>query len=113
MNWAVEGYGLLKNFAFKECSGAENRKIWVKNSDSVQAFIDECVLIDIDGVIGKIEFFQKYLKYCDKNNLIKKSYEGFCKQIKKKLDVETYNPVNPDEKDKQIHCWKGVKLKNI
>jgi len=109
LNWALEGlWRLLENKGFSYSKSTDQVKnLWVRKTDSLMAFIEDCCKLDYNNIIPKHIFKETYQKYCDKHKI--KCFTD--KTIKSKLNT-TYDI---DEERKTINskterCWVGISL---
>lgn len=108
--WALEGYNQLiskKDFSYKLGKNAV-KSSWLRKSNSVMAFIEDCIDEDYDNHIVKKDFKQGYIQYCRKHNVKPLS----DKVIKITIENETgavsyqhYDDGNPS------WVWDGIKYK--
>lgn len=78
-------------------------------SDSLRAFVVECIESDVDGYIIKEDFFNAYLRYCGQENLpdISKTMVGrSLMKISKAVSVDRFTT----ERGRKT-VWKGIKFK--
>lgn len=69
------------------------RSLYLKNSNTVKAFAEECLDYDPDAAMPKSEFYEKYLEYCKRYSLLELSDRGFWRELKK---VVTYDERQPE-----------------
>ena len=101
---------LLENKEFSYSKGIEDVKnMWIRKSDSFQAFCMDCVIADPLRMISKAELRHEYTNYCNKHKL---SPMG-DRSIKDTLTQE-YGVVD-DRKvmdEGYMMVWKGITLKS-
>lgn len=108
LNWALNGLEELKMSNGFLVTEEQTREFWSRNSDNVSAFIEDKIILDVNGFIVKENLYNIYKEYCNKNKRTHLVLTEFCKKIKKKLDLDDYQPtIN----GKQEHAWKGIRLK--
>ena len=110
LNWALEGYDRIKkqgDFSYST-STAEVKTKWIRNSDSVSAFIMDCVEEDYDEVIVKEDFRKIYSLYCRKYKL--KTWND--KAIKNTLQTSMGAGEVQKRGDSSniFRCWSGIKF---
>jgi len=110
LNLALEGLKrLLKNKDFsRSLSTEEAREQYIKMSDSLAAFVQECVEEAPNAWISKDEFYAAYTAYCRQNKLpiISKGVVG--RRLPLLCRVESYRPKVAGVR---ITAWKGIRLK--
>jgi putative DNA primase/helicase len=119
LNWALEGLDrvIIKNKFANETSSSVVKKYWLRKSNSVAAFIEDCIEIDYESKLSKQEFRKAYHNYCVRNNLTQMS----DKAIKITMSIElgltdTYSKESMDSEfvNKELNRvwhWEGVRLK--
>ena len=109
LNFALEGLERLEqNRDFSQTdTAAEVRKRWQRQSNSVAAFIEDCVEESADDYISKREFVKRYKEYCDTHRAKQMSDQTIKITLKEKLGVsESHIRVD----DGRIHVWSGVRF---
>ena len=110
LNLALEGLKrLLERGDFsRSLSTEEAREQYIKMSDSLAAFVQECVEEAPDAWISKDEFYAAYTAYCRQNKLpiISKGVVG--RRLPQLCRVESYRPKVAGVR---ITAWKGIRLK--
>ena len=107
LNWAIEGYKELESFDGFLINDQETRTMWIMNSDNISAFVQNCLVREIDSWIKKEEVYGSYVEFCRKMDSIPKAENAFHRSLISKIEVTSYQPT---EDGKQIHAWKGVKF---
>jgi len=110
LNLALEGLKrLLKNKDFsRSLSTEEAREQYIKMSDSLAAFVQECVEEAPDAWISKGEFYSAYAEYCRQNRLPIISQSVVGRRLPQLCRVESYRPKVAGVR---ITAWKGIRLK--
>lgn len=109
LNLAIAGLKrLLDKRDFTDGTVDEMRERYTRMSDSLAAFVMDCVYEDTDGSIPKQDFFNDYAKYCRDNGYIVKSKDYVYKNLSKHINVSTWHPKIDG---KQIHAFKGIRYK--
>jgi len=109
LNKALEGLDRLeknKDFSYNK-SMLDVKKMWIRRSNSLEAFIMDNIEEDYDSHISKKELQQEYHKYCNKHKL--KSVGS--KTMKNTL---AYNHGVFDERlndENRTRVWTGIKFK--
>ena len=115
LNWALEGLKrLLQNGSFSHTKTAEeNRAVMEKNSNSISAFIQDCMIEKDGNWIATADLYESYCQYCAKNELPKESQDQFSKTFGKKVlyAVAKQRDANKDGKlHKKVRGWLNIKL---
>lgn len=100
---------LNENKGFSYTEGTEDiKKLWVRKSNSVMAFILDNIEEQYDGHISKKDFRRKYVEYCKKHKINAKS--DFV--IKKTLE-ETFGVTEGNREEMNVwnKVWEGIKWK--
>jgi len=114
LNFALEGLKrLLENQDFSNTESVlEIRDRYIRLSDSIGAFIMDCVEIHPEEFVKKKKVFLDYCDYCRSLNYPITSENTFYKEIPKQMRIEDYRPLlDVDGKKTRVHCWKGIKIK--
>jgi len=108
--WALEGLKrLMDNGQFtNQPPVSELKTAYIKGSDSLKAFVEECIDADSTGEISKDEFFGTYTAYCRERNLIPKDKQMVGRKLSELIYVESGN-VRREEG--RIRVWRGIKLR--
>ncbi len=111
LNWAIAGLKrLLKNKKFSSSKSIANvREEYIRMSDSVGAFIMDCVDASPDEYVIKKDLYVEYTAYCRDRNYPIVSEIVFHKEILKQLRVEDFRATDPN--GNRIYTWKGIKLR--
>ena len=110
LNLALEGLKrLLKNKDFsRSLSTEEAREQYLRMSDSLAAFVQECVEEAPDAWISKGEFYSAYAEYCRQNRLPIISQSVVGRRLPQLCRVESYRPKVGGVR---TTAWKGIRLK--
>lgn len=110
LNWALEGlHRLLKNKKFTGLKSIEERKkIWLLGSSSLYRFCQDHVVEDQDQYETKDHFYESYLSYCEREDLVALDRNVVSKQLIK--ICPTVRSYKPKIDDKQVACWKGIMI---
>ena len=86
LNWALDGLERIcenNDFSMKE-NIAEMRKQYIKRSNSVKAFIEECIEVtsDFNDFLPSKYSYTKFLDYCNQNQIKSKSQREFIENMK-------------------------------
>ena len=112
LNWALEGLGrLLKQGEFSHSRTTDElRKKYIALSNSVLAFVEECLIPDPDGQIPKDELYQTYCEYCRENNLPIKQQNVLSRELPGYVRI---TEERPKIDGKRTRCWRGVKYSEV
>lgn len=107
---AVEGLKrLLTNGKFSNEKGSEfNRKLWIR-SDSVKAFLEECVETDLQAYEPKNKVYDTYHEFCLNNGISPLDSLRFGHKLKDSIGYqECQHKINGS----RVWCYTGFKLKS-
>ena len=83
-------------------------EFWKKRSNSVYAFVVDCLERDADYYETKDDVYNAYVEYCEENDFPPLSKNVFAQELQKHIQVRT-------ERKKiggsRVYVWKGVRLK--
>lgn len=116
LNKALEGLDrILKqgDFSYSK-TVAEVKDLWIRKSDSFQAFITDKIELDYDGFIEKKELRKVYNEYC-REYKIKALGDKHIKMILSEMGVSDDRRVIEDESRpaQYVWVWEGIKLKTL
>lgn len=108
LNFAIEGLKrLLENGEFSNSKTIpETREMYIKQSDSVGAFVIDCLLVDPNNFELKKVLYANYSEYCRKNRYPIVAENTFHRRLQVHIQVQDYRPT---ENGKRIQCWKGIR----
>lgn len=107
LNWALEGYNLVKLSEFADVKGVKAK--WLRNSNHVFAYrIDRLTetFDDKDWVVKK-DIYKDYRKYCKNMKFIPVRSNSFHQRLQKMMEIEEYNPTIDGNQRK---AWCGLKF---
>jgi P4 family phage/plasmid primase-like protien len=110
LNWALEGLQRLNktNKFSNETNSNMVKKYWLRKSNSVASFIEDCIELDYDSIMSKQEFRTHYHNYCVREQLNQMSDKAIKITLSNELGLsESYSKLE----DVQVFCWKGIKFK--
>lgn len=115
LNWMIEGAKRLINNGFTLTKTQEETIIQFKRaSDSIGAFLAECVEFDANAFVGKAQVQEYYKEYCSiigvPNNSDKALSDKF-KNTPRIKDTSTYTGLGKEKK--KVKVWRGIKLKSL
>lgn len=110
-NKAVIGFRrLMDNRKFSSQKNVEEiRDQYIRLSDSVQAFVMDCLEISPEGWIEKKTLYKVYGAYCKKGNIPISSEKRFFSRIGFSIKVEDYKASYSNRK--RVHAFKGIVFK--
>jgi putative DNA primase/helicase len=117
LNWSL--VGLTRLFSNKDFSNKETTKdiriSWLRKSNSVSAFIIDCVDEDYDSFIPKTEFKRYYLAYCRDNNIRPLSDKVIKRTLENDVGAATSRRTSFIEGigNDLTYVWEGIKLKDV
>lgn len=84
LNWMLEGLArLLKNRKFTNTKSQRETQIeFQRNSDTIGAFIQECIVPKSDSVITRKQLYMHYKSYCETHDIPIEREEAFTRRIK-------------------------------
>lgn len=88
----------------------EVRIMYTRLSDSLKAFVEDRIVYDYDGWIGKDRFFIEYVAYCKEHGLKIKNKTLVGKQLTESV------PATSERKrdgDGRVNAWSGIRFKNV
>ena len=101
---------LLDNGKFSSQKSIEEiREQYVRLSDSIQAFVMDCLDISPDEWIEKKTLYEIYGAYCKSKNIPISSDNRFFKRIRFNIKVEDQKITNEDKK--RVYVFKGISFK--
>jgi putative DNA primase/helicase len=109
-NWAIQGLKrLLRNEEFTNTpSVIEQETMYKRESSSIACFSMDELEKDNVNVLSKEEVFQRYVRYCELNDLKPKSNVFFGRDLPNYMSVETGKRTIDAERKM---CWIGIKFK--
>lgn len=109
LNWALEGlHRLLERGQFNEPTTIEERQIQYRRlSNPILAFIEDCVIEDIETQETKDMVYMAVVKYCKNNGFVIPSDGVFFKEFKKHV---YYHNTRITVDGQRIQVLKGLRL---
>nr|MBI4156757.1 hypothetical protein [Candidatus Woesearchaeota archaeon] len=109
LNFALEGLKrLLKQGDFSNSKSIiAVREEYIRQSDSVGAFVMDCILISPEDHVQKKEIYTAYCDYCRSKNYPIVPENTFHKELQAKIRIEDYRP---SIDGRRPQCWKGIKV---
>jgi len=108
-NWTIEGLqGLLKMQRFSGSKTTEEtREQYIKSSNPAQAFVEEKLTTDPNGVLTKDEVYNAFVEYCKTNNLPTITKSSLSHALPQFITVEAGHT---RRLGKNTRSWKGIKF---
>ena len=108
-NWALEGLKrLFENGGFSNSKSVSNiKKMYIRKSDSLRAFIMDYIIEEYNEWIPKTMFKMKYAKYC-KLHKIKTFTDKIIREEITKIAEDERKSINGEQKG----CWVGIKFRD-
>lgn len=113
LNFAMEGLERLesqKDFSISS-TAKELEQNWKRQSNSVSAFIDDCIQEDFTSYILKSDFLKRYQEYCKNHNTKIMSDKVIKITLKEELGI---SESQPSLDNIRVRVWNGIRwLSNI
>jgi putative DNA primase/helicase len=116
LNWALNGLDRLienKDFTFTKTVKVVQQE-WLRQSNSLIAFCDDCVIEDYDSFMTRSSFKQQYLNYCRKHKITSLSDRAIASTLTNNyavVDTRRYIEDVEAGNNKQVRIWDGIRLK--
>ncbi len=109
LNFAIEGLRrLLEQGDFSSTKSIEEvRENYIRQSDSVAAFILDAIEIKSNEYIPKKKLYTAYADYCRELSYPAVPENTFHRELQKKIRVEDYRP---SLNNQRVQCWMGIAL---
>lgn len=108
LNWSLQGlHRLLKNNHFSKTQSSEEIEAeWIRQTDSLAAFVRECVRVEVGSFVPKELFYEHYTEYCTENesDAITKSSVGH----RLPTLISQTSPFKPRYKKGRVTAWKDI-----
>jgi putative DNA primase/helicase len=112
LNLALDGLDrLLTNGQFTESKASKAvKERWIARTDSLQAFVKNCVQPKKDCFVSKDDFFVAYQDYCDEHALAAVEKQVVGRRLPTLVQTIDYKPqVN----GKRVTAWKDITVVNV
>lgn len=108
LNFAIEGLKrLLDEQDFSNSLSVDKiRETYVRLSDSVGAFVMDCIEVSLNTYELKKELYTHYADYCRNKKYPIVSENIFHKELQKSIRIEDFRPLINKVR---VTCWKGIK----
>lgn len=109
-NHAMEGLKRLletSEFSYSETE-EETRLKYIRLSDTLHAFVVDCIMVEINGWISKEDLFNAYCEYCRKRGLPATTKNVVGRELARHVQV-TEERKNTHSGRK--HGWRGIRFK--
>ncbi|MEM1671414.1 MAG: phage/plasmid primase, P4 family [Archaeoglobaceae archaeon] len=104
-------WNLLQRGEFSDGRSIEEmREIYVRMSDPVSAFIQDCLVLDSEAKTPKFEVYQAFCDYCRENKLPIIADNSFARRLRALLGNKVVE-VRLSREGERIRAWSGIRLK--
>jgi P4 family phage/plasmid primase-like protien len=109
-NWALIGYGrLMQKMNFTESrSTIDTKELYLRMSDPLNAFVNDMIDDDPEGVTIKDDLYRYYNEYCIAKGYIALSYVRFFMSLKGRIFTQDTQVPRGDQR---IRALKGLRIK--
>lgn len=112
LSWGLQGYQRLKgnSWSFTNTKTLEIVEAdYKRKSDPIWAFVQDCLEEKTDKAIEKLELYNEYKEWSEKNEIPLKSKDVFYKELPAKITVSSgYRDLGSGK----VHCYVGIQLLN-
>lgn len=111
LNWALTGLRrLLNNNGFSASKTMEEvKRRWILQTDSLRAFVSECVEQDPNGFVSKEEFYNAYQEFCAEHAVGAIAMNTVGQRLPTLVRVRFGKRTTPLGRK---NCWIGIRLKD-
>lgn len=113
LNFAIKGLlRLLKNEEFSTSQSiAKVRDTYLRESDSVSAYVQDCLEVASSEYIPKKELYSHYCAFSRENCYPVESENKFHGKLQASIKVIEYKPdLEIDGKKRRVTCWRGIRI---
>jgi putative DNA primase/helicase len=112
LNLALEGLDrLLANGQFTKSNASEAvKERWIARTDSLQAFVKNCVQPKKDCFVTKDNLFASYQQYCEEHALAAVEKQVVGRRLPTLVQTIGYKP---QVDGKRVTAWKDIKVVNV
>ncbi len=112
LNLAMAGLDRLMNQQHfsNERPVDEVTEMYLRTSDPVYAFLQDCCEVEPNAWIEKDRLYQAYVKYSTTNNLPVKKPNAFARALQNQTSIKVHS-TRPRVGDDRVTAWEGIKLK--
>ena len=108
LNYALNGLKQVLQQGFSYTQSTDKlREEYIRESDSIGAFVMDCMQIFPDEHEPKKTVFMYYAEYCRQHRYIPKAENIFHQKLQFQVKVEDFRPTIGGVR---VQCWKGIKL---
>jgi putative DNA primase/helicase len=111
LNWALDGLRRLEanNGRFSYNADAEAiERDWERNSNPIQAFVEEQCEIESDNSVSKNELYECYLEFCKANHFKSANDVHFARALSRMYKHEIFTEREVTGERRRI--WRGIKI---
>ena len=110
LNWALEGLErILENEQFTHTTSRDEiEQKWIRETDSLRAFLDTAVETKTDAWTAKEDFYNLYKKFCSEHNI----YNVKKGQVTKRLPtlLPSTGQFRPELDGDRVYCWENLEI---
>ena len=110
LNWALEGLErILENEQFTHTTSRDEiEQKWIRETDSLRAFLDTAVETKTDAWTAKEDFYNLYKKFCSEHNI----YNVKKGQVTKRLPtlLPSVGQCRPELDGDRVYCWENLEI---
>ncbi|MGP8011000.1 MAG: DNA polymerase, partial [Halobacteriota archaeon] len=112
LNWALIGLKrILSNGGFSSSDVSEEvRALWIRKTDSLQAFVTERVRAEAGYYLPKAEFSRAYRQYCEDFEVAASDPSVIGRRLPSLLPTTT---AKPSVDGRQVPSWKDITLQTL
>lgn len=113
LNFAIKGLKrLLENGDFSYSKSIQVvREEYIRKSDSVAAFVMDCIEIAPESHETKKMLYTQYADYCRQMHYPISPENTFHRVLSNNIRIEDYRPImDVSGKKERVQCWKGIKF---
>jgi len=109
LNRSLEGLKrLMERGDFTSSKSVEDsRKMYIFKSDSVKAFVENNVVVDVNAVYPKDKMYSAYVLFCKRIGLVPKANNSFSRELKRHI---TFDNGRINDCGERVYCYKGIKV---
>ena len=115
LNWMIAGSRRVLKNGFSMTKTQEETVIQFKRaSDSIEAFMAECLTFDINSYVAKAEAQEYYKSYCEVIGVPNESDKAFSAKLRNCSKIkDTSIRIGLGRDRKKVKIWQGIKLKPL
>ena len=112
-NWSLEGlYRLLENNHFTSSKRSEEMKnLCLRKMEPIRGFIEDCIILDVDGKIRMPEMYEAYKMWCEEAGVVVLDNKKFYPRFEAKIPSLRRGKHRFNRGPSEV-CFCGVRLKS-